>query len=271
MNISSSQTNSSSGSSFNMWYFFPSFIVVTPLGVPANALVLRALVGKAGICSTSEIFTTSQAFMDLAFCVGLCIETIYNLITKNRHVLKSLAFNQFGGPLHLTVTCLDSYLGVIYPITFMKLKAPEFRVSICAVIWVSTLAYFIGTVVSPSLTSWGVMITQLTVDLVIMYTCLIQVLWALNQAGPGRTEVHPVKRRAFKTVLSMFILINVHYCLPVVDYISRQIAPSTTNEFRPLAMIAFTLQSMSSCVNPIFYLVRAKKCPLPFTCQGRQG
>lgn len=54
-----------------VWYFLPTVVIVPPLGLPANALVIRLLLGKPGICSTSEIFTLNLALFDMLFCLSL--------------------------------------------------------------------------------------------------------------------------------------------------------------------------------------------------------
>lgn len=181
MNISSNETSSTS---FYYLYVLPSVFLVIPLGVPSNVLVLRALVGKPGICSTSEIFTASQALMDLSFCVGQLGEIIYSFAVGKYSVL-SLVFNQIGGPLHFVFTCVDAYLGVLHPVIFMRLKASAYRISICTGMWMTTIGFF-GLCLFKGYMQ-VIVIPLLTVDLVVIYFCLIQVLWTLNQPGPGGT------------------------------------------------------------------------------------
>lgn len=264
MNIS---LNESFFGTSRILYVLPSVLLVTPLGVPSNVLVLRALVGKPGICSTPEIFTASQALMDLAFCVGLFAEVVYTFVVGSVSLL-SVVFNQFGGPLHLVCACVDTYLGVLHPVCFMRLKAPVHRVAVCTCLWVITTGFFISSIFSKDI--WFLVISLLAVDLVVINFCLIQVLWTLNQPGPGGTKVHPVKKRAFNTVLTLFILTLVHYSLPVVNYAVAQTS-RPSHEFRPLTVIACTLQSLSSCVKPILFLVKANKLPSALTCQTCQA
>ncbi|XP_063050754.1 G-protein coupled receptor 183-B-like [Engraulis encrasicolus] len=266
---SSNHTTNSTGAA--LYIYFPSLLIVPPLGIPANAFVLRLLLGKAGICSTSEVFVASQAIMDLVFCVSLCCEMAYSFVAGVYERPVCLVFNQFGGPLHLTCLCLDSFLGVVHPITFMKLKKPLLRLSVCIGNWVFTVFFFACSVFDASFSAWQVAIAQLVIDLVTIYFCLIQVMWALKKPGPGsgKAALHPVKKRAFQTVLGMFVLVNVHYFLPIMNYAAYAANKNSDIKDRSLTVstISATVLSLASCVQPLCYLVRVKKLPLLSTCR----
>ncbi|CAL8328379.1 unnamed protein product [Merluccius merluccius] len=79
------------------------------LALPINALVLRLLLGKSVICSTSEVFTLLLASFDLVFCLGLWVE--YALLLAGglagSHFV-SWGLNRVGDPLLLRLLCLDS-------------------------------------------------------------------------------------------------------------------------------------------------------------------
>lgn len=112
-----------------VWYLLPTVLTVPPLGLPANALVIRLLLGKPGICSTSEIFTLNLALFDILFCLMVSVEYIRFLCDRTAEAANFLAWglNQAGGPMLLCLLGLDSYVAVCHPLVFLRLKDPKLR------------------------------------------------------------------------------------------------------------------------------------------------
>ncbi|XP_044043004.1 somatostatin-like receptor F_48D10.1 isoform X2 [Siniperca chuatsi] len=118
-----------------VWYFLPTVVTVPPLALPANALVIYLLLGKPGICSTSEIFTLNLALFDMLFCFIVLIEYIRFLCNQTMEAANFLAWglNQAGGPMLLCILGLDSYVAVCHPLVFLRLKDPKLRLLLCLV------------------------------------------------------------------------------------------------------------------------------------------
>lgn len=94
-----------------------------------------------------------------------------------------------------------------------------------------------------------------------MVFCNIAILLVLRKSGPGRDEMHPVKKRASKMVLIILAIIIFNYLPPVAlfpfqDYFSP-------NVFRCyIHYIAFGLMDFSSSIQPMLYLSKEKVgCP----------
>lgn len=240
--------------------YLPSVVSVPLLGLPANALVIRHLLGKPGICSTSETFTLNLAIFDLLFCLIICIEyaVFFSHPSLASAEFLSWGLNQFGGPLLLCCLCLDTYLAVCHPLAFLRLKAPKFRLTLCFAVCVATIGFCLSMKISRK-QKWTVITALLVVAMVITSACNILVLRSLRQSGPGRREVHPVKKRAFKIVLTVFMLINVHYMPTLLEYLLRQYVPNVFSPHSPLTWVTITSLSMSSFIQPMCYLIRTKK------------
>nr|XP_046234614.1 uracil nucleotide/cysteinyl leukotriene receptor-like [Scatophagus argus] len=244
------------------WYMLPTVVTVPPLGLPTNALVIRLLLGKPGICSTSEIFTLNLALFDMLFCVMVLTEYIRFLCNTTAEAANFMAWglNQAGGPMLLCMLNLDSYIAVCHPLVFLRLKNPKLRVSLCLVVSALTVACCCLVKVS-SVFKWNVILALLSTAIVIISTCNILILKSLSKSGPSRKEVHPVKKRAFKLVLTTFVMVNFHYLPPVGEYLLRQFGPSSFRPFSVITLASYMVLSLGSFVQPLSYLVRTKHLP----------
>lgn len=244
------------------WYFMPSAVIIPPLGLPANALVLYLLLGKPGICSTSEIFTLNLAVFDTLFCVMIVVEYIMFLHIRTVKASNFVAWNlnQVGGPILLCILGFDSYMAVCQPLVFHRLKGPKLRLTMCLVATTITVAYC-SMFKIPLPTKWNIIVVFLCVAIVIISACNILMLRSLRQTGPNRKEVHPVKRRAFKIVLTSFVLVIAHYIPPLIEYGLKNLDPHHVPQFSFLTSLSYTALSMSTFVQPMCYLIRTKQLP----------
>lgn len=250
-----------------VWYFLPTVAIVPPVGVPANALVIRLLLGKPGICSTSEIFTLNMAVLDMLFCIAVPIEYMYFLWDKTMRSANFMSWglNQGGGPLLLCLMGLDSYVAVCHPLLYLRLKDPKLRLSLCLVACTITAACC-GLVKVALMFKWNVILVLIGTSIVIISTCNILILKSLCQSGPSKKEIHPMKKRAFKLVLSAFVLVIAHYLPPVTEYMLREFGPSVFSPFSIVTGVTYMALSVSSFVQPLTYLMRTKQLPKMSCC-----
>nr|XP_020499694.1 G-protein coupled receptor 15-like [Labrus bergylta] len=258
----SNQTNTEADVSVLIWYLLPTVLTVPTLGLPTNVLVLRLLLGKPGVCSTSEIFTLNLAIFDFLFCITVIVEFSRLLLIKTMEAYNFLAWglNQAGGPLLLCMLSLDSYMAVCHPLVFLRLKDPKLRLFLC----LGTSVLTVGSCALVKLKSsfkWKVIMVLQSCVIVIISTCNILILKSLHQAGPGKKKVHPVKKRAFKVVLTAFVLVNIHYIPPVIEYLIRELGPEIFRPFSFLTCVAYIALSVSCFVQPLSYLIRTKRLP----------
>ncbi|XP_034543547.1 allatostatin-A receptor-like [Notolabrus celidotus] len=245
-----------------IWYLLPTVVTVPALGLPANALVIRLLLRKPGICSTSEIFTLNLAVFDTLFCIMVIVEYIRLLWVNTQEAGNFLAWglNQAGGPMLLCMLSLDCYMAVCHPLVFLRLKDPKLRLSLC----ITQSLITVGSCILVKLKSpfkWKVILVLLSCVIVIISTCSFLILKSLHQAGPSKKEVHPVKKRAFKIVLTAFVLINIHYIPPVIEYLLREFGPESFKPYSALTCVSYIALSMSSFLQPLSYLIRTKQLP----------
>ncbi|AWP05223.1 putative c-C chemokine receptor type 8-like [Scophthalmus maximus] len=243
-----------------IWCILPTVIIVPPLALPANALVIRLLLGKPGICCTSEIFTLQLAVFDMLFCLMILTEYIRFLCFQTLETSNFVAWslNQAGGPLLLCFVGLDCYVGVCHPLVFLRLKDPKLRLSVCFVVNAVT-AVSCYLIKFNKIFKWTAVSIVLIFTLVVISTCNILILKSLRQAGPSGKEVHPVKKRAFKIVLTSFVLVNIHYLPSVLEFLLKTLLPCLFSPFSAFTSVTFTVLSLSSVVQPLCYLARTKQ------------
>ncbi|KAK5879043.1 hypothetical protein CesoFtcFv8_024390 [Champsocephalus esox] len=230
------------------------------LGIPTNLMVLWLIHRNKGDSCTSDIFISHLAISDVLFCLipPLELANIVFLTTSSTwYVLRFFYGIKDSSPLLLSCICLDRYMAVVHPITFTELKDRNHRAILAMIVWVITLAYAaakcVGNIVNFEKVFTGMILTAFA----FMVFCNISILWVLKHSGPGRDEMHPVKKRAFKMVLIILAIIVFNYFPPVAlfpfqDYFSPDV-------FRCyIHYVAFGLMDFSSSIQPMLYLSKVK-------------
>ncbi|XP_034059857.1 proteinase-activated receptor 3 [Gymnodraco acuticeps] len=230
------------------------------LGIPANLMVLWLIHRNKGDSCTSDIFISHLAISDVLFCLipPLELANIVFLTTSSTwYVLRFFYGIKDSSPLLLSCICLDRYMAVVHPITFTELKDRNHRAILAIIVWVITLAYAAGKCVGNIVNFEKVFTGMILAAFTFMVFCNISILWVLKQSGPGRDEMHPVKKRAFKMVLIILAIIVFNYFPPVAlfpfqDYFSPDV-------FRCyIHYVAFGLMDFSSSIQPMLYLSKVK-------------
>ncbi|XP_071378445.1 proteinase-activated receptor 3 [Centroberyx affinis] len=230
------------------------------LGIPANIMVLWLIHKNKGDSSTSDIFILHLAVLDVFFCLIPPLELaniVYLTTSSTWYVLRFFYGIKDSSPLFLSCICLDRYMAVLHPITFTELKDRRHRAVLATVVWLVTLAYAaakcVGNIVKFELAFTVMILAAFT----FMLFCNIAILWALRQSGPGRDEMHPVKKRAFKMVLIILAIIVFNYFPPVALFPFQHYF--SDDVFRCyIHYLAFGLMDFSSSIQPVLYLSKEK-------------
>ncbi|KAM8828642.1 LOW QUALITY PROTEIN: proteinase-activated receptor 3 [Spinachia spinachia] len=241
-----------------IWYLGLQFVNMF-LGIPANIMVLWLIRSDKRDSSTSDIFIFHLAVLDVFFCLTPPLElaNIVFLNTSSTYVLRFFYGIKDTSPLFLSCICLDRYMAVVHPITFAELKDRHHRAALAAAVWLVILAYAAAKC-ADSIANFDVVFTAtILAAFAFMVFCNIAILLALRRSGPGRDEMHPVKKRAFKMVLIILAIIVFNYfppvaLLPFKSYFQHDVFLCYIH------YVAFGLMDFSSSVQPMLYLSKEK-------------
>lgn len=235
------------------------------VGIPANLLVIAILINNRNDSSTSDIFFGCLAFMDIYFGVMTPFSFINLYYWHSKDVWSSLKFS-FGvkdtsGPLFLSCICLDRLVAVLFPVLFGQLKHVKYRLILSLLVICLTLAYSAAKMVGGLPNFEKVFTGEILATFVWMVICNASILWALKKSpGAGKDEMHPLKRKAFNTVLYILLIIIFNYLPPVALFPFEDFY--YPDVFRCYVQpVGFAFLNISSTTQPIMYLVRLEKFP----------
>ncbi|XP_039545555.1 G-protein coupled receptor 35-like [Pimephales promelas] len=264
-------TNSTMGSGTNgiweadnieIWIFCISLL----FGPPTHSYVIWLIVKGSGRGVASEFFQ-----LNLFCCeICICVDFLFYILSKYISSLLPLAVliqgcGMTGRPLFQCIMCVERYLAVVHPVTFLKFKPLRYRVICGTVAWIITLGsclccmiiYLLFTV---TLHAWFLLM-QFLLFFSIQLFCLVAVLRALKQSGPGergreREEENHMKRRAFYIIL--ITTVNIVFAhLPIII---AEIFVILMNRYHwtywAPGLVCFVL---ASYVQPVLYLHRTGK------------
>ncbi|KAI7803337.1 G-protein coupled receptor 183-A-like [Triplophysa rosa] len=241
------------------------------IGIPANILVIAQLIKTRKEPSTSDIFLGCLAFMDAYFGFMTIISFLNLYHWRSAMGWRALKFaygvKDTSGPLFLSCVCLDRFIAVIFPIAFGQLKDSKYRVGLTVVVLLLTFAYASAKSVGGLPNFEKVFTGEVLFSFTWMVVCNVAILLALKRSrGSGKDEMHPMKRKAFKIVLSILFIIISNYLPPVAlfpfeDYYPHKVFACYVQP------VGFAFVNISSTIQPLTYLSRLEKVPfLPESC-----
>ncbi|XP_049924891.1 G-protein coupled receptor 183-like [Epinephelus moara] len=241
------------------------------VGIPANLLVIAILIRNRKEPTTSDIFLGCLASMDAYFSAMTPVSFLNLYHWHSKEVWSALKFSygvkDISGPLFLSCICLDRFIAVLFPVMFGQLKHIKYRISLSLLVFCLTFAYSAAKVVGGLPNFEKVFTGEILAAFTWMVVCNVSILWALKKSrGTGKDEMHPMKKKAFKMVLSILCIIVFNYLPPVAMFpFEDHYAP---NVFRCYVQpVGFAFLNISSTIQPLIYLSRLERMPfLPDSC-----
>lgn len=235
------------------------------VGIPANMLVIAILISSRKDPSTSDVYLGCLAFMDIYFGVMTPFSFVNIYYWNSKDVWSALKFSygvkDTSGPLFLSCICLDRFVAVLFPVLFGQLKHMKYRLSLSVLVICLTFAYSAAKMIGGLPDFEKVFTGEILATSVWMVICNSAILWALKKSpGVGKDEMHPLKKKAFKTVLCYLLIIIFNYLPPVVLFPFEDLY--SPDVFRCYVQpVGFAFLNISSTIQPFVYLFRLEKVP----------
>ena len=152
--------------------------------------------------------------------------------------------------------CVDCYMAVVHPITYMKRKDRRYKVAVCALVWSLTFTYGIVLEIKRELLSTPFITVPVVVSIPAIACLDAAILRALRKPDPsGRSDVHPQKQRALQTITNTLVMTLVSYLPPLVVYMFTPLMPLSPQEILCHVLFPSTIPTMlGSTIMPLLYL-----------------
>ncbi|XP_042567360.1 hydroxycarboxylic acid receptor 2-like [Cyprinus carpio] len=234
-------------------------------GLPTHSYVIWLIITGTGSGATSEFFILNLSVCEIGNCLNCLFYSVnyfISSITLLPQFLLGLVFT--GRPLFQCLMCVERYLAVVHPVIFLKFKPLRYRVICCTVVWIITLGSCIYSVFCLISNIHYVFTWFFSLQFLLLFSiqlfCLVAVLRALKQSGPGerrkeRNEENDIKRRAFYLIL----ITSVSTFITHVSYIFTGFFSILKQNIQTLWFISMVCYALDGFVQPVLYLHRGGK------------
>lgn len=264
--------NSCVSSSSGM-YFFTAWFVLYSLLLPVFLLILyigftkwwnqcNSATVSISHCDTLTFHMTVlemiMAFAAVMFLIGIYCRQLWATVTA----MSLFSISMYGQTCVHSLTCIERYLAVVHPITYLRLKT---KGGVCirnvgtAMVWLLSVVYMAYTAALPSyIIAMAMHFLLVGVVFVTVTFCSISVLCALIQPGPGerggnRKWIEKSKLSAFATIMVILTVLVVRLVQLVVMAfwpILKDVDPCV------LTVSTFWFSLPSNLVLPLMFLHR---------------
>ncbi len=240
-------------------------------GLPTQSYVIWLIITGSRNRIASEFFILNISVSEIIFFLFALIylQRVTNLSFQGSGQLTALMFLTGNiittRPLFQCLICVESYLAVVHPVTFLKYKALRYRVICCTVVWITGLGscllcmFVVGSI---NIFMWFSFL-QFQLFLSIQLFCLVAVLKALKQSGPRekiseKEEENPLKKRAFKII----VILTVTMLIVVVPFIiSRFLNILLQKDIEEVSVFSLWCFVLGGFVPALLFLRRVGKLP----------
>lgn len=247
-----------------------SFSVNLILGCPANCYVLWLSMKDMIRGKSFDVFTFNTSLVEVLFnfAYPLVIKQYFFNCPNCKYV--TLTFGMIlliGRPLFQTCICMERYLAVLHPMTFLKFKPLKYRITVSALGWIliisSSLVIKLGHA-----DMYQLLMPQYVTFLIMgVFSCLM-ILKALRRPGPSddvkkKDGVSQDKIKASRIIQIVLVSSVLTYAPITASLILYYILEFNTF----LLWWAYFMCSgvMLGFVQPFLYLKRASKVCLCFS------
>ncbi len=210
--------NSSEYHSLSFHFIVFSCSINLILGFPAHCYILWLIMKEMIRGQSLEVFIFNTSLVEVIFnfCFPFVIKQYFFNCPNCKYVTISFGMIVLvGHPLFQTCICVERYLGVLHPVTFLKLKPMKYRIIIAVIGWILIISSSI-VVMLGLIDMYKLLMPQYFAFLIMeVFSCLM-VLKALKRPGPGddvkkRDGMNRDKVKAFWIIQMVLVSLVLTY------------------------------------------------------------
>ncbi|XP_050948620.1 C-C chemokine receptor type 8-like [Labeo rohita] len=243
-------------------------------GLPINSYIIWLIIKATGSGVALEFFNLNLSISEIGVCLNSLFSVFY-YCTRFSHlrILTDFLLGLFitGRALFQCLMCVERYLAVVHPVTFLKYKPLRYRVICCTAGWIIIFGSCLCCMFTADV-NFQIYICLYSIQLLLFFLvqlfCLVAVLRALKQTGPGerareREEENHMKRRAFHLILITTVTMAIIYIPLIISGFSFVLMQKFMAKMFSFGLVCYVLAGF---VQPVLYLHRAGKFSC-FCCQ----
>lgn len=248
----------------------PGFIIFMHLinyllGLPLNSYVIALLLRGRRSLDPCDVFVLNQAAAEIFFMLFAPFHILLSVTLETRYCPPVGFFLGIGMGVRATLqclVCLERYVAVLHPVTFLKLRPLRYRVAACVATWTGGLAVGVLCMMAYPSMPYQVFGVIYFIYLSISAFCCVSILMALRHPGPGernadrRTE-DGAKKRAFQVVVMNLLTFLVQNTPIAVLFGILYTLPPT--RFKMGTIVCLAINLTMSYAQPVFVLRKAGK------------
>ncbi|XP_047194907.1 uncharacterized protein LOC118102374 [Hippoglossus stenolepis] len=196
--------------SANILLLLPLYILVLYTGVQQWRCQRSVQGGRS--TSQSDLFTYNMVAMELVGLFGLFFYS-YGIYADSSKMLRlgTLAFYFVfpGQSLFHCLVCVEHYLAVVHPITYLRLKETKIRIISIGCVWLLCSLWIAVRAICCHSVPTVLFLCILGFSIILVLFCNLSVLHVLirprpGEVGGGRDGVDQSKQRAFRIIMAIF-------------------------------------------------------------------
>lgn len=292
MNDSTLSANCSGPSPVYQYYLFPViYCLVLGLGIPGNLGALYIFIFKLTPRTPSNIFLINLALADTLILCTLPFRIHYHL-NQNHWVFGDIAclitgmffhFNIYISIVFMTCICVDRYIAVVHPHTYLKLRNTRWTALVSVVVWLVSGTAMLAFILMGPLEShpdscfenlaqneWDSRIKPYSFLALIFGSLLPSLVILLcyplvaRRISLIRTQTARKALKVIFAILAITILCFLPHHIVHLLYLLRRLKVIQncycTNVIHQARRVTMALVSLNTCLDPLLYFVASNHC-----------